>query len=77
MPNALSLRTDLHRLFDRGYVTVDEEYRFVVGRRLKDDFENGRSYYGLHGQAITLPHEAAMRPSFAAIAWHRDQVFLG
>src|SRR5690606_3283363 len=33
--NGLSLRSDLHRLFDRGYVTVDEDYRFVVGDRLK------------------------------------------
>jgi len=39
--NGLSLRSDLHRLFDRGYVTVDEDQRFVVGRRLKDEFENG------------------------------------
>lgn len=77
VPNALSLRTDLHRLFDRGYVTVDEEHQFVVGRRLKEDFENGRSYYALHGQAVTLPREAAMRPSTAAMAWHREQVFLG
>ncbi len=75
--NGLSLRSDLHRLFDRGYVTIDEEERFVVGRRLRDDFENGRSYYGLHGQELAVPSEAAMRPSSTAIGWHRDQVFLG
>lgn len=75
--NGLSLRSDLHRLFDRGYVTVDEGERFVVGRRLKDDFENGRSYYGLHGQALALPPAAAMRPSRAAVAWHRETIFLG
>ena len=44
-------RTDLHRLFDRGYVTIDEQIRRVVGRRLKADFDNGRSYYQLHGTA--------------------------
>lgn len=75
--NGLSLRTDLHRLLDRGYVTVDEEHRFVVGRRLKEDFENGRSYYGLHGSRLELPPEAALRPSLASLAWHREQVFLG
>jgi putative restriction endonuclease len=42
MANGLSLRTDIHRLFDNGYVTVDEQARFVVGRRLRQDFENGR-----------------------------------
>lgn len=75
--NGMSLRSDLHRLFDRGYVTVDSEQRFVVGRRLKDEFENGKSYYGLHGQTLALPAEAGMRPSAAALSWHRDSVFLG
>ena len=75
--NGLSLRSDLHRLFDRGYVTVDEEQRFVVGRRLKDDFENGRSYSGLHGQALAVPSAAAMRPADDGLRWHREQVFLG
>jgi putative restriction endonuclease len=77
LTNGLSLRTDLHRLFDRGYATVEEDHRFVVGRRLKDDFENGRSYYGLHGRRMELPALATLRPSQAALAWHREQVFLG
>jgi putative restriction endonuclease len=75
--NGLSLRTDIHRLFDKGYVTVDEDARFVVGRRLKQDFENGRSYYNLAGQALELPEEAAWHPSSKALAWHREHVFLG
>jgi HNH endonuclease len=53
--NGLALRTDLHRLFDTGYVTVDEQMRFVVGRRLKEHFDNGRSYYALHGRALAVP----------------------
>jgi len=75
--NGLALRSDLHRLFDKGYVTVDEDHRFVVGRRLKADFENGRSYYGLHGQALHLPEQQASHPAATALAWHREQVFLG
>lgn len=75
--NGLSLRTDIHRLFDKGYVTVDEAAKFVVGRRLKADFENGRSYYALHGHALKLPAEASRRPSKEALTWHREQVFLG
>jgi putative restriction endonuclease len=75
--NGLALRSDLHRLFDRGYVTVDETMRFVVGRRLKEEFENGRSYYGLHGKALVLPPDVAMRPSAAVTSWHRERTFLG
>jgi putative restriction endonuclease len=29
--NGLPLRSDIHRLFDRGYVTVTPDYRFEVG----------------------------------------------
>jgi HNH endonuclease len=75
--NGLVLRTDFHRLFDRGYVTVDEDQRLVVGRRLKDDYANGRSYYGLHGQRLALPPDDRLRPSQGAVAWHRERIFLG
>jgi len=75
--NGLVLRTDLHRLFDKGYVTVDEDRRFVVGRRLKEEFENGRSYYALQGQPLHLPEQPASHPSAGALAWHREQLFLG
>jgi putative restriction endonuclease len=75
--NGLALRTDLHRLLDRGYVTVDEDLKFVVGNRLKADFDNGRSYYALHGQSIVAPKQASLHPSQEALVWHRDRVFLG
>jgi putative restriction endonuclease len=75
--NGLALRTDLHKLFDRGYVTVDEDHRFVVGGRLKADFDNGKSYYELHGRSIVAPKQSKLRPSRDALGWHRERVFLG
>ncbi|MCB9569498.1 MAG: HNH endonuclease [Myxococcales bacterium] len=75
--NGLALRSDLHRLFDRGYVSVDDELRFLVSRRLKDDFDNGRSYYGYQSQPLLLPATQSLRPDRAALAWHRENVFLG
>lgn len=75
--NGLALRTDLHRLFDRGYITIDSDDRLIVGRRLKEDFENGRSYYSLHGQLLVLPSTEQLRPSAEALARHRAHAFLG
>jgi putative restriction endonuclease len=40
--NGLLLRTDLHRLFDKGYVTVSPDHRLVVSKRLRDEWHNGR-----------------------------------
>ena len=74
--NGLTLRTDLHRLFDRGYATVDQQHRFVVSTRLKDDYHNGRSYYGLQGRQLTLPADRSLWPDPNALAWHREKVFL-
>ncbi|MBM4418402.1 MAG: HNH endonuclease [Chloroflexi bacterium] len=77
LANGIALRSDIHRLFDRGYVTIDHEYRFAVGSRLKADFLNGRSYYHLHGRPLNLPAQATARPAPDLLAWHRDRVFLG
>ena len=54
-----------------------KDRRFVVGRRLKDDFENGRSYYRLDGRPIARPEDPGLQPSTAALAWHREEAFLG
>jgi putative restriction endonuclease len=75
--NGLLLRTDIHRLFDLGYVTVSSAGHFVVGRRLKDDFDNGRHYYELHGQVVRPPRSKDTIPSPAALEWHRENRFLG
>jgi putative restriction endonuclease len=73
--NGLLIRSDIHALFDRGYVTVTREHRFEVSRQLKQDFDNGKSYYPLHGNLIHLPRKQADRPDPALLEWHNIQVF--
>lgn len=73
--NGLLLRSDLHRLFDRGYVTITPEGRFEVSPRLKQDFQNGKTYYALHGREVTLPHRDDERPEPSLLAWHNENKF--
>ena len=68
--NGVLLRTDVHRLFDLGYVTISPEHRFEVSPRLREDYENGREYYDLHGRALRPPSDPAFLPSQDALAWH-------
>lgn len=75
--NGLLLRRDIHSLFDAGYVTVTPNLHFEVSRRIKEEFENGRHYYALHGQEIRPPDVASRRPDAAALAWHNENRFLG
>jgi putative restriction endonuclease len=75
--NGLLLRSDLHRLFDRGYVGVDSDHRFLVSDRLRADFDNGKTYYAMQGQQLVVPRAVTERPDAEALEWHRNEVFLG
>jgi len=71
------LRSDLHTLFDRGYLTVTPDTRLEVSSRIRQEFENGRDYYALHGKEIRLPSRLELRPSTALLWWHNENVSLG
>jgi putative restriction endonuclease len=74
--NGLSLRADIHRLYDQGYVTVTPQLRFEVSRRLREDYENGQVYYDLAGMQLRVtPKRRADRPSTAALEWHAANMF--
>jgi len=75
--NGLLLRADLHRLFDTGYVTVTPDLRLEVGARLRVDYDNGRSYYPLHGVQVDVPTIDTYRPDPHFLRWHNDQIFRG
>lgn len=73
--NGLLLRSDIHKLYDKGYVGVTKDLRFIVSDKLKDHFSNGKSYYPLHGKQISLPVHAADRPNGEHLQWHLDSCF--
>lgn len=63
---------------DTGYITITPEYRMEVSRKLKEDFENGKSYYPYHSKPLlhltTRPED---RPSREFLIWHNENVFKG
>lgn len=77
VPNGVLLRSDIHRLFDDGYLSLDDRHRLMVSRRLRDDWRNGTWYYERAGEEILLPASVEDRPSQAFLEWHRDARFLG
>lgn len=80
-PHAINnglFRSDFHRLFDRGYITVTPEYRIEVSRRLKEEFENGRSYYPFNGKQLShLPTSIDDHPRKELLTWHNEVIFRG
>lgn len=73
--NGLLLRRDIHSLFDDGYVTVTPDLRFEVSRRIREEFENGRHYYALHGQEVASPSSLIHKPDPEALRWHNSERF--
>jgi putative restriction endonuclease len=75
--NGLLLRSDLHTLFDRGYLTVTPKHRLEVSRRIREEYENGRDYYALSGRALRPPRIESARPDPMLLDWHNRHRFLG
>lgn len=73
--NGLLLRADIHRLFDQGYVTVTPDLRFAVSQKLREDFQNGRTYYPLHDTELRPPTDLLQRPHPEFLEWHNEHVF--
>lgn len=74
--NGLLLRSDLHILFDRGYVTVTPDLRIHVSERIREEFENGRDYYMHQGKSlIVLPGSLTERPAAEYLKWHNEHIY--
>ena len=73
--NGILLRRDIHSLFDAGYVTITPQLKFEVSTRIKEEFENGRHYYELHGHAIAVPDNPTFAPDVSALSWHNEWRF--
>jgi hypothetical protein len=74
--NGICLNALFDRAFDRGLMTLDEDFRVVVSRRLQeaaDVAELACSLREAHGRRIRLP--ARLAPDAAALAHHRQVIF--
>lgn len=76
--NGILLRSDLHKLFDLGYITVTSALRLEVSSRLKAEWENGRDYYAYHGKELQCrPADVSNLPSSEFLRWHNEDRFKG
>lgn len=72
LANGLLFRKDIHALFDKHYVTVTPQRRFLVSRRIKEEFENGRDYYALDGKLVREPTDIGAQPIVSALVRHNE-----
>lgn len=70
--NGISLCPNLHRAFDRGLVSITDDYQILIS----DDFQESESPFNLSqfkGQKLILPTNDRHRPSHENLEWHRKR----
>lgn len=74
--NGILLRSDMHKLFDNGYITVTPDYTIEVSSRIREEFSNGKEYYQYHGKPLAIiPSLAENKPSPLYLDYHNSQIF--
>jgi putative restriction endonuclease len=73
--NGVLLRSDMHKLFDKGYLTITPQLHIEVSRRIKDEFDNGEYYFTFHGKEIHPPPAHLNHPSKEYLSWHNEKIF--
>ncbi|MFO1245205.1 MAG: HNH endonuclease [Ramlibacter sp.] len=76
--NGILLRSDFHRLFDKGLVSITADYKIKVSPRIREAWFNGKAYYRLDDQALTvIPDAVHAKPDRDRLDWHFRNVFQG
>lgn len=71
--NGIALCPNLHRVFDRGLISIDENYRVIVSNSF---IETEKSNYGVRqfeGSRILLPKDRNHYPSQESLSFHRNK----
>ncbi|WP_339880614.1 HNH endonuclease [uncultured Algoriphagus sp.] len=74
--NGIALCPNLHRAFDNGLVSVDQDYRVLVSEHLIEDQSHPYGLSILKGKRIILPEETHLWPSQENLEMHRQERFL-
>ena len=70
------MRSDLRRIFDERYITIDpSDRRIVISKRIREEFEDGKEYYRLDGQIVRDPIQTAYRPLSENLDYHARIIF--
>lgn len=73
--NGLLLKSDIHRLYDLGLVSITPDRKFHVSPRIKEEWKNGRHYYELQREKINVPDDEYYHPNPEYLQEHYDKRF--
>ncbi len=73
--NGIALCPNLHRAFDRGLISVDDNYEVILSGSFKENLVSEYSFSKIEGRTISLPFDKDFVPSIEGFAWHRQNIF--
>lgn len=72
--NGIALTPTLHRAFDNHLISIDSDYKVMISRAFKEDFESAYAIKQFEGKKLLLPEERKYYPSQEALKWHRSKL---
>lgn len=73
--NGIALCKNHHWAFDRGWFTVDEQYKIIVSKELQEISPHSKPMKDFHGERLLLPNQEQYLPELESLQWHRQNVF--
>ena len=71
--NGMALCPNLHRAFDRGLISISDEYTVLVNTNFAEDTQSVFSLSQFDGQLIKLPYKESLFPDRNRLAAHRER----
>ena len=76
VPNGLALCALHHKAFDRGGISLSDDYRLLVSPALHGQGGAWQNWFSnLEAQRMRLPRHSGHAPNIEYLAWHRRHVF--
>jgi len=73
--NGIALSPTLHRAYDRGLITITEEYRVKISPAVSEN-QSPYSLDQFEGKEILLPQNPDYYPSIENLRWHQRECFV-
>ena len=73
--NGLSLCKNHHWAFDRGWFSINDDFRILVSNDLRERSPNAKPMEEFHGERLLVPIQEKYMPRPEALRWHRENVF--
>ncbi len=73
--NGISLTPTLHRAFDRGLISIDDNYKIIISNKFKEEKQSRYSIIQFKNKEIFLPENSKFYPNLENLKWHRENIF--